>query len=286
MANIREIKKRIGSVQNTAKITRAMEMVAASKMRKAQERALQTRPYAEKMQEVMAHLSAQPQGTEEMHPLLEKREVNKVAVVLMTSDKGLCGGLNANITKLIGNYILKSSADTSVIAVGKKGMEFMTTAGRKIRAHFLAIGDLPGVDEAFPIARIVIDGFIEGLVDQVCVAYPRFRSTAIQEPVIEQLLPIEPADIPSTRNVEYIYEPDATTVLGQLLPRYVEMKIFDALLETIASEQSARMVAMRSATDAAKEMIEDLTLKYNKARQEQITTELLDITAGAAAVKK
>ena len=286
MGNIREIKKRIGSVQNTAKITKAMEQVAASKMRKAQERALQARPYSEKLQKVMADLAAQPQGAEGTHPLLAKRSVNKVAIVLITSDKGLCGGLNANIIKLVGNYILKSSTETSVVAVGKKGMEFMTIAGQKVRAQFIAIGDRPYVDEALPIARIVIDDFIEGLVDQVFVAFPRFRSTAVQEPVMEQLLPIAPADIPSIRNVEYIYEPNSATVLGQLLPRYVEMKIFDALLETIASEQSARMVAMRNATDAAKEMIEELTLKYNKARQEQITTELLDITAGAAAVKK
>jgi F-type H+-transporting ATPase subunit gamma len=148
------------------------------------------------------------------------------------------------------------------------------------------MGDRPYVDEALPVARIVIDDYINGVVDQVFVAYPRFRSTAVQEAVMEQLLPIEPADLPAASNVEYIYEPDPATVLDQLLPRYVEMEIFDALLETIASEQSARMVAMRNATDAANEMIDVLTLKYNKARQEEITTELLDITAGAAAVKK
>ncbi len=286
MANIRELKKRITSVKNTAKITKAMEMVAASKMRKAQERALQARPYAEKLMEVMGDLAAQPTGSEATHPLLEQREVKKIAVVMMTSDKGLCGGLNANMTKLVGNYILESEVPVSVVNVGKKGMEFMRIAGREIRAQFTEMGDRPYVDEALPVARIVVDDYINGEVDQVFVAYPRFRSTAIQEAVMEQLLPIKPADLPVASNVEYIYEPDAATVLNQLLPRYVEMEIFDALLETIASEQSARMVAMRNATDAANEMIDVLTLKYNKARQEEITTELLDITAGAAAVKK
>ncbi len=286
MANIRELKKRITSVKNTSKITKAMEMVAASKMRKAQERALQARPYAEKLMEVMADLAAQPAGAEATHPLLEQREVKKVAIVMMTSDKGLCGGLNANMTKLVGNYLLESSTQTSVVTVGKKGMEFMRSAGREIRAQFIEMGDRPYVDEALPVARIVVDDFISGEVDQVFVAYPRFKSTAVQESVMEQLLPIKPADLPAASNVEYIYEPDAATVLNQLLPRYVEMELFDALLETIASEQSARMVAMRNATDAALDMIDALTLKYNKARQEEITTELLDITAGAAAVKK
>lgn len=286
MANIRELKKRITSVKNTAKITKAMEMVAASKMRKAQERALQARPYAEKLMEVMGDLAAQPTGAEATHPLLDQREINKIAVVLMTSDKGLCGGLNANITKLVGNYILESSTPVTIVTVGKKGMEFMRSAGREIRAQFTEMGDRPYIDEALPVARIVIEDYMNGVFDQVFVAYPRFRSTAVQEPVMEQLLPIQPADLPASSNVEYIYEPDPATVLDQLLPRYVEMEIFDALLETIASEQSARMVAMRNATDAALEMIDMLTLKYNKARQEEITTELLDITAGAAAVKK
>ena len=285
MANIRAIKKRIISVQNTAKITKAMEMVAASKMRKAQERALQSRPYAEKMSEVLADLAAQPKSDIAIHPLLEQRPVNNIAVVHMTSDKGLCGGLNGNINKLSGMFILNQTAQVSMITVGKKGFEFMNRSGRNIRAEFTAISDRPYVDEALPIARIAIDDYSEGLIDQVFVAYPRFRSTAVQEPVMEQLLPIKAAEFEEgTGNVEYIYEPDAKSVLDDLLPKYVEMKIYHALLETIASEQSARMVAMRNATDAAKEMIETLTLVYNKARQEQITTELLDITAGAAAV--
>lgn len=286
MANIREIKKRINSVKNTAKITKAMEMVAASKMRKAQERALQARPYAEKLMAVMADLAAQPVGSEGTHPLLEKREVGRVAIIHMTSDKGLCGGLNANMNKMSAGYILGQNVSVSIVAVGKKGLEFMSRTGQDIRAEFIAISDRPYVDEALPIARIVIDDYCDCQIDQVFLAYPKFRSTAVQEPVLEQLLPVQPAEIPVTSNVEYIYEPDPATVLDQLLPRYVEMEIYHALLETIASEQSSRMVAMRNATDAANEMIDELTLQYNKARQEQITTELLDITAGAAAVKR
>jgi len=286
MANIRIIKKRIKSVQNTSKITKAMEMVAASKMRKAQERALQARPYAEKLIEVMADLAAQPGGEEALHPLLTRRPVNKIAIIHMTSDKGLCGGLNTNVNKQTGNFLLSQSVDVSLVTIGKKGLEFMSRAGREIRAEFTLISDRPNVDEILPVARIVIDDYIEGLVDQVYLSYSKFISTAVQRPVMEELLPIQPAEIPHGRNIEYIYEPNAGDVLSGLLPRYVEMRIYQTLLESIASEQSARMVAMRNATDAANEMIEHLTLVYNKARQEQITTELLDITAGAAAVKR
>jgi F-type H+-transporting ATPase subunit gamma len=207
-------------------------------------------------------------------------------VVQMTSNKGLCGGLNANVNKLVAGFILNQDVPVEIVAVGKKGVEFMSRAGREIRAEFTAISDRPYIDEALPVARIVIDAYSDGEVDQVFLAYPKFRSTALQQPVMEQLLPILAAKIPEGKNVEYIYEPDAREVMSDLLPRYIEMEIYHALLETIASEQSARMVAMRNATDAAIEMVESLTLKYNKARQEQITTELLDITAGAAAVKK
>jgi F-type H+-transporting ATPase subunit gamma len=286
MANIRIIKKRIKSVQNTAKITKAMEMVAASKMRKAQERALQSRPYAVKMLEVLGDLAAQPKSDVTNHPLLVKRPVKRIAVIHMTSDRGLCGGLNANVNKLTAGFILKQDVPVTLIAVGKKGLEFMSRAGRDIRAEFTSISDRPYLDEALPIARIVIDDYSNGLVDQVYIAYPDFRSTAVQVPVMESLLPIQPAEIPPGKNVEYIYEPNPAVVLNALLPSYIEMRIYHALLERIASEQSARMVAMRNATDAAKEMIQTLTLMYNKARQEQITTELLDITAGAAAVQK
>lgn len=300
MANIREIKHRIASVRNTAKITKAMEMVAASKMRSAQGRALQGRPYAEKLLSVMGDLAAQPGGAGAVCPILEKdtvsdisicalleqRSVNKIAIVHFTSDRGLCGGLNTNVNRLSDTYILQQRIPVSVVAVGKKGMDFMLQVGHEVRAEFAAMSDNPSFDDVMPIARLIMDDYSNGLIDQVFVAYPRFRSTAFQEPVFEQLLPIQPAELPAGSNVEYIYEPDPATVLDQLLPRYIEMKIYHVLLETIASEQSARMVAMRNATDAANEMVEALTLRYNKLRQEQITTELLDITSGAAAVQK
>ncbi|MFO8102119.1 MAG: ATP synthase F1 subunit gamma [Dehalococcoidia bacterium] len=300
MANIREIKKRIASVRNTAKITRAMEMVAASRMRNAQERALRGRPYSEKLLKVMGDLAAQPGGAEAVCPLmeqraagdiaicplLEQRPVNRIAIVHFTSDRGLCGGLNTNVNKLSDTYILEQNIPVSVVTVGKKGVDFMLQVGHEVRAEFSAMGDKPSFSDVMPIARVVMDDYIDGTIDQVFVAYPRFRSTAFQEPVFEQLLPVQPAELPAGSNVEYIYEPDPATVLDQLLPRYIEMKIYHVLLETIASEQSARMVAMRNATDAANEMVDELTLRYNKLRQEQITTELLDITAGAAAVRK
>ncbi len=275
-------------------------MVAASKMRSAQARALQGRPYAEKLLKVMGDLAAQPGGAGavctmseqrsvneiSVCPLLEQRSVNKIAIVHFTSDRGLCGGLNTNVNRLSDTYILKQDIPVSVVAVGNKGMDFMLQVGHDIRAEFTAMGDKPSFDDIIPIARLIMDDYSNGTIDQVFVAYPKFRSTAFQEPVFEQLLPIQPSDLPAGSNVEYIYEPDAATVLDQLLPRYIEMKIYHVLLETIASEQSARMVAMRNATDAANEMVEDLTLQYNKVRQEQITTELLDITSGAAAVQK
>ncbi len=285
MANIRLIRRRIHSIQNTAKITKAMEMVAASKMRRAQERALMSRPYAEKMNDVLAHLAAQPQSEGGLHPLLVRRPVNKMAIIHMTSDRGLCGGLNTNVNRLSGNYILTQDVAATLVTVGKKGRDFMSRAGREIRAEFTGISDRPAVNDILPIAHIVIEDYTSGLVDRVFVAYPQFRSTAVQQPVLDELLPIEPAKIETASTVEYIYEPNAATVLSDLLPRYVEMQLYHALLETIASEQSARMVAMRNATENANEMIQDLTLAYNKARQEMITSELLDITGGAAALK-
>ncbi len=284
MANIRLIRRRIRSIQNTAKITKAMEMIAASKMRRAQERALMARPYAEKISEVLADLTAQ-HFTDEIHPLLARRPVKKIAVVHMTSDRGLCGGLNANVNRLTGNFILTQTVAITLITVGKKGRAFMSRAGRELRAEFTGISDRATLSDILPIARIVIEDYTAGLVDQVYIAYPKFISTTVQRPTLEELLPVEPAKIEKASRVGYIYEPDPASVLSALLPRYVEMQLYHALLETIASEQSARMVAMRNATDNANEMIESLTLAYNKARQELITKELLDISAGAEALK-
>ena len=244
------------------------------------------RPYAEKMREVLSNLAAQPQSEGELHPLLSRRPVNKIAVIHMTSDKGLCGGLNANMNRLSGEFILNRGVGVSLVLVGKKGRDFMARAGREIRAEFTDMTDRPFVNDVLPIAQIVTEDYENGLVDQVFIAYPRFVSTAVQQPTMAELLPIEPTQFGQAQSaVGYIYEPDSGAVLSHLLPRYVEMQLYHALLEAIASEQSARMVAMRNATDAANEMIVDLTLVYNKARQEMITTELLDITAGAAALE-
>ena len=285
MANIRLIRRRIKSIQNTSKITKAMEMVAASKMRRSQEQATKTRPYAEKMKGLLANLAAQTQSEEEgMHPLLVHRPLNRMMIIHMTSDRGLCGGLNSNINRHTSNFITDQDKPASMITVGKKGRDFMFSAKREIEAKFIDMNDRPTVDDILPIAQIVIQAFISTAVDQVFLSFPKFASTVSQVPTIGLLLPIEPAEFGQASNVEYIYEPNSADILSQLLPRYVEMQIFQSLLETIASEHSARMVAMKNATENANEMIENLTLVYNKARQEIITTELLDITGGTAAL--
>ena len=285
MANIRLIGRRIRSIQSTAKITRAMEMIATSKMRRAQERGLEGRPYSEKIQSVIADLAALSRGSEAMHPLLERRQINKIAVVHITSDRGLCGGFNASVSRMTANFILGQNVPVIITVIGRKGQSFMTRAGREIRATFTQMSDRPSLIDTLPISRIVIDDYTSGLVDQVYLAYSQFISTMVQRPVMEELLPVKPATIPPLQNVEYIYEPSAGVVLDGLLPRFVEMQVYHAMLESIASEQSARMVAMRSATDNANDLIQDLTLAYNKARQEMITKELADITGGAVALE-
>ena len=282
MANIRVIRRRIRSIQSTAKITKAMEMVATSKMRRAQERVLAGRPYAEKIQQVLADLAAQ-QGSS-VHPLLERREVNRVQVIHITADRGLCGGLNTNMNRSTATFILEQVAPIVLITVGRKGREFMLRYGRDVRAEFTGISDRPSLLDTVPISRIVIDDYTNGLVDRVYLAYTRFVTTMTQRPVVQQLLPVEPARMERGGEIEYIYEPTSRVVLAELLPRFVEMEVYHAILESIASEQSTRMVAMRNATENANEMIEDLTLVYNKVRQEMITRELLDITGGAEAL--
>jgi F-type H+-transporting ATPase subunit gamma len=282
MIPIRVIRRRIRSIKNTAKITKAMEMIAASKMRQAQLRVLAARPYAEKMREVMADLAAQPQAEEETHPLLQHREVKHIGVIHITADRGLCGGLNANMNRRTVSFILEQKAPVNLIPVGRRGRDFMSRYGREIRAEFAQLGDKPSLIDTTPISRVVIDDYTNKLIDQVYLAYTQFITTATQRPVLQKLLPIEPAKIERAENIEYIYEPSAYMVLRELLPRYVEMQVYHAILESIASEQSARMVAMRNATDNAIEMIDNLTLIYNKARQELITKELLDIAGGVA----
>jgi F-type H+-transporting ATPase subunit gamma len=285
MANIRLIRRRIKGVQSTAKITRAMEMIATSKMRKAQERGLAGRPYAEKIMQVMADLAALRREGEEIHPLLQSRPVKKIGILHITPDRGMCGGLNTNINRTAANFILEQEVPVSLVTVGRKGRDFMRRFGREIRAEFINLGDRPGWLDTLPISRIIIDDYTSGEIDRVYLVYPQFISTMVQKPITHQILPVEPAEIPTAQNVDYIYEPGPAQVLEQLLPRFVEMQVYHAILESIASEQSARMVAMRNATESANELIEELTLMYNKARQETITKELLDITGGVAALE-
>jgi len=285
LANIRLIHHRIRGVQNIAKITRAMEMIATLKMRRAQERGLAGRPYDTKIRQVIADLAALPQsGDAVLHPLLQRRPVKKIAVVHITPDRGLCGGLNGNINRKTAGFILEQRVPVTLVTVGRKGVEFMRRYRREIRAEFVRLGDQPTMFDTLPISRIIIDDYTSGEVDLVYIAYAQFISTLMQRPVLEQILPVEPAKIPQAENVDYIYEPNPAAVLGELLPRFVEMRIYHAVMEAIASEQSARMVAMRNATDSARELITELTLIYNKARQESITKELLDIVGGAEAL--
>ena len=284
MANIRLIGRRIKGIQSTAKITRAMEMIATSKMRRAQERGLAGRPYSDKISKVLADLAALPVEGAALHPLLQRRPAAKIAVVHITPDRGLCGGLNANLNRRTASFILEQGVSVTLIIVGRKGLDFMRRHSRDIRAEFTRLGDRPSLLDTLPISRIIIDDYTNGVVDQVYLVYAQFISTMVQRPIMEQILPVEPAAIPTVENVDYIYEPGPAAVLGELLPRFVEMQVYHAVLESIASEQSARMVAMRNATDNANELIEDLTLMYNKARQESITKELLDITGGAVAL--
>jgi F-type H+-transporting ATPase subunit gamma len=287
LADIRKVKRRIKSIQNISKITRAMEMIAASKMRKAQERGLAGRPYAEKIEQVIADLAALPETTLQ-HPLLQRRTVKRIAIVHITPDRGLCGGLNSNLNRRLATFILEQKEQNipaEIVAIGRKGREFASRNSCEMSAEFTGLSDKPGFLDILPVSNLIIDGYTKGTIDKVYVSYARFVSTMVQKPEMKQILPVQPAVLPGGQNVDYIYEPGAEEVLGGLLPRFVEMEIYHAILESIASEQSARMVAMRNATDSANELIVDLTLLYNKARQEAITRDLLDITGGVSAMK-
>ena len=285
MISPRILRRRIRSIQSTAKITRAMEMIATAKMRRSQEQALAGRPYSDKISQVIADLAAQPASGGALHPLLETREVKKIAIVHITSDRGLCGGLNTNINRHTGNFIVGQDVPVSLVTVGGKGRAFMRRAQRDIRAEFTGISDRPTLLETLPISHIIIDDYTTGYIDRVYIAYSKFINVMLQQPTLELILPVEPATIPKTESTEYIYEPYAQYVLGELLPRFVEMKVYHAILESIASEQSARMTAMRSATENANELITDLTLTLNKARQDMITKELLDISGGVEVLR-
>lgn len=290
MPSPREIRRRIRSVRNMSQITRAMEMVAASKMRRAQDRVAAGRPYSERLREVLADLSSQV-GPEEINrfPLLNQREINKSALLVMTPDRGLSGPLNSNLFRRTAQYLRNESPDKDpkTIAVGKKGRDFLTKTGQNVIAEFIQLGDKPTLDDVRPIVDVAVAEFLSGDVDAVYMLYPKFINTISQVPTVIQLLPIEQPDESegSAIKTEYIFEPDADTVLEEILPRYLETIVYQAVLETVASFYSSQMVAMRNATDNANELVDDLNLSYNKARQAQITNEVAEISAGANAFR-
>ena len=286
MPSVRDIRRRIRSVENTGKVTNAMSLIAASKMRRAQNSVLQGRPYAEKIYEVIAHLAAQPsEDGEALHPLLQVRPVNRIGLLAITPDRGLAGGMHSTINRRVAQFILEQSVPTRSIAVGRKGRDFMARYGQDLLAVFADLGDRPLVADTIPISRMLIDNFLDGEMDEVYLVYTRFISTMSQEPVVQKLLPVTPAELSASDRSGYIYEPDTLTVLGSLLPQFVDMEVYHAMLESIASEQSARMVAMRNATDNAKSLAGDLTLVMNKLRQDSITNELLDLVGGQIALE-
>jgi F-type H+-transporting ATPase subunit gamma len=277
-----------------------MQMIAASRMRRAQEQALASRPYAAKSWEILIHLAAQRGNAQQLHPLLTHRdEVNKIAIILMTSDRGLAGAYNGNIIRTTTRFMINNNwEDANLITVGRKGRDFMVRYGRKVVADFTDMPARPTALDVAPIARVAIDGFLLGEFDQVHLAYTDFINTLTQEPTIRLLLPIQPGHIDSKVmseyldqeatmvTTEYLYEPGPEQLLDTVLPRFTGLQIYQALLEARASEESARMVAMRNATENANDLIGDLTLTYNKARQDAITKEMLDIAGGAEALAK
>ncbi|MEO1956402.1 MAG: F0F1 ATP synthase subunit gamma [Methylophilaceae bacterium] len=287
MAGSKEIRTKIKSVENTRKITKAMEMVAASKMRKAQDRMRASRPYADKIRNVAAHLSyTQP---EYKHPFLIKRDVVKnVGLIVVSSDKGLCGGLNTNMLRLSVNQMKTwetEGKNIKVSAFGNKGLSFMTRMGAEVTSNVTGLGDAPHLETLIGAIKVMLDAFEAGEIDQLSISYTKFINTMKQEPVIEQLLPLSGDKLGSPDgNWAYIYEPEPELVIDELMTRYIESMIYSAVAENMASEQSSRMVAMKSASDNAQTVIEDLKLVYNKARQAAITKEISEIVGGAAAI--
>ena len=287
MAGSKEIRAKIKSVENTRKITRAMEMVAAAKMRKAQERMRAARPYAEKIRAVAAHLSrANP---EYKHPFLVKRAENRnVGLIVVTSDKGLCGGLNTNILRLSVSRMKDWESEGKgllVCAIGNKGLGFMSRIGAKVKSHLTGLGDTPHIEKLIGAVKLMLDAYTAGEIDSIHISYNHFVNTMKQEPCVEQLLPLSGEQLGTSEGSwDYIYEPDAKKVIDELLLRYIESLVYQAVVENMASEQSARMVAMKAASDNAKSVIGELKLVYNKARQAAITREISEIVSGAAAV--
>ena len=282
MASQRDIRRRIQSSRNIKQITRAMQFVAASKLKRAQDATLQSRPYAEKLEEVLADVATVLDG--EDHPLLVRREGGRRLIVLITTDRGLAGALNTNTIRFAAGEITGTPGDLSVVTVGRKGRDAMRRARVPLEAHFEGYGERPAFADVLPLARLITDDYLAGKWNRIDIVYSRFISTLTQRPTMDELLPITPredtAGIPGN---QFIFEPDPGTVLERLLPRYVATRLFQAVLESKASEESSRMVAMKNATENAEELIEDLTLAYNKVRQSNITREMIEIASGAQA---
>jgi F-type H+-transporting ATPase subunit gamma len=288
MAAGKEIRGKIKSVENTKKITKAMEMVAASKMRKAQDRMRHARPYSEKVRNIAANLGkANP---EYKHPFMRVNEVKAVGFIVVTTDKGLCGGMNTNVLRAVTaklRELQEQGYSTQAVAIGTKGLGFLNRIGAKVVSHVTQLGDTPHLEKLIGPVKVLLDQYAEGKLSAVYLAYTRFINTMKQEPVVERLLPLADDNLKADAGQpgwDYIYEPDAATVIDELLLRYVEALVYQGVAENMASEQSARMVAMKSATDNAGNVIAELRLVYNKTRQAAITKELSEIVAGAAAV--
>ena len=283
MPSLRDIRRRIRSVRNMSQVTRAMQMVAASRMRRAQQRVLAARPYSEAVRTMLGELSQQRADPSTLHPLLRIRPIRRSAYIVFTSDRGLAGALNSNVLRRATEEILAQESEPDVITAGRKGQDFFTRRGRHLAATFIGLGERGDYADVIPLARIAMDSYSAETVDAVHIVFPRFVSTLTQAPTLIQLLPLQPLEEHGT-TLEFIVEPSPEEILNALLPRYVEVQLYQALLETTASEHSARMMAMRNATDNALEIVQDLTLTYNKARQAAITKEITEIATAAEAL--
>ncbi len=288
MANTREIRRRIKSVTNISQVTKAMEAVSAAKMRKAQGQVTATRPYATQAEEVLSYIARMPSLENELDPLIQPRPVHRVGILLITADRGLAGGFTSNVIRQLASFMREKRAaghEVEVVSVGRKGRDWLLRYDPVVRAEFTGMPDSPTTYDVGPITRLIVDDFTQEYFDEVYVIYTNFVNTIRQEPVVKKLLPIEAAEASVTMAPEYIFEPSPEAVLSQVVYGFIEVQVLQALFESIASEHSARMVAMRNATDAADELIDSLTLTYNKARQEGITNELMDIIGGTVALE-